>query len=57
MPGTTKKAPAVPAREGSTGGLGLANIRRRLDLLYEGRATLLIDESNNIYKVNLNIKL
>jgi LytS/YehU family sensor histidine kinase len=49
--------PVNAANANGSGGLGLANIRRRLDLLYEGRATLRIDETKNSYKVSLNIKL
>ncbi|MDR1342657.1 MAG: histidine kinase [Prevotellaceae bacterium] len=49
--------PADSAKKSAGGGLGLANIRRRLDLLYEGRATLQISETDDIYKVSLNIKL
>jgi LytS/YehU family sensor histidine kinase len=49
--------PGTPAREDANGGLGLVNIKRRLDLLYEGRATLRIDETSDSYKVSLNIKL
>jgi LytS/YehU family sensor histidine kinase len=49
--------PVNSVNANGNGGLGLANIRRRLDLLYEGRATLRIDETNDIYKVRLNIKL
>jgi LytS/YehU family sensor histidine kinase len=49
--------PVNSVHANGSGGLGLANIRRRLGLLYEGRATLRIDKTNDIYKVSLNIKL
>ncbi|MBA9074291.1 sensor histidine kinase YesM [Flavobacterium gossypii] len=39
------------------GGLGLANIRRRLDLLYEGRHDLELYETEELYKVTLTIPL
>lgn len=39
------------------GGLGLANVRRRLELLYPGRHTLDISERENNFRVILNIKL
>lgn len=41
--------------EGS--GIGLANVARRLDLLYKDRYTLRIDKENNSYFVLLMIKL
>lgn len=39
----------------SAGGIGLQNIRRRLDLLYPGTHTLEIEQNEEIYKVNLII--
>jgi two-component system LytT family sensor kinase len=39
------------------GGLGLANIRRRLELLYGGKYTLAIQDSTHVYKVELSILL
>lgn len=39
------------------GGLGLKNIRRRLELLFPGCHTLETDESGGIYSVRLNITL
>lgn len=41
----------------TAGGVGLANARRRLDVLYPGRYRLDINDSNNIYVVNLSIAL
>jgi len=38
-------------------GIGLNNVKRRLQLLYPKTHSLLIDDSNNIYKVNLQINL
>jgi len=38
------------------GGIGLDNIKRRLDLIYEGEHTLLVDESSDSFTVTLSIK-
>jgi sensor histidine kinase YesM len=38
-------------------GMGLENVRRRLSLLYPGRHTLDIQESNNQFVVNLHLQL
>lgn len=45
--------------EGHASGIGLANTKRRLDLLYNGKYSLGIDEDNaqNQFKVNLSIQL
>jgi two-component system, LytTR family, sensor kinase len=39
------------------GGIGLNNVTRRLDLLYKGRYTLEIKNSNNIYYVHLTFTI
>lgn len=39
------------------GGLGLANIRRRLELLYKNDFALKIHETNTIYSITLNLKI
>ncbi len=44
-----------PMEEASSGGLGLSNIRRRLELLYPGKHRLEINELDNLYQVNLII--
>ncbi len=38
-------------------GIGLANVKRRLELLYPAKHTLTINQSNNTYNVNLQIQL
>ena len=40
-----------------TSGIGLANVKRRLQLLYPERHTLLIEDNNGWYKVHLNLFL
>lgn len=41
----------------NTGGIGLANVRRRLELLYAGRYTLETKQEESIYRVELKIML
>ena len=36
-------------------GIGLSNVKRRINLLYGKNAGIVIDQSNNIYKIILNI--
>jgi two-component system LytT family sensor kinase len=36
-------------------GIGISNTKRRLDLLYEGRYDLIIDDKTNEFSVHLNI--
>jgi two-component system LytT family sensor kinase len=38
-------------------GIGLSNVKRRLELLYPDRHRLLINQTENIYEVNLQIQL
>ena len=40
-----------------SGGIGLVNVRRRLNLLYPGNYTLDIRDNPNTYAINLNIQL
>jgi hypothetical protein len=44
-------------QEHETSGTGLKNVKHRLDVLYPGTHTLTITNSNNVYTVELNIKL
>jgi two-component system LytT family sensor kinase len=39
------------------GGIGLVNVRRRLDLLYPGQYDLIIDDNPNSYAVNLTLEV
>ncbi|WP_069659671.1 sensor histidine kinase [Arcticibacter eurypsychrophilus] len=41
----------------NTGGIGLSNVKRRLELLYEGRYELLIDETISTYYCKLALHL
>lgn len=47
--------PSKPVQQ-KVGGLGLANIRRRLDLLYRDNYSLELEETATTYKVNLQFK-
>ena len=38
------------------GGIGINNVKKRLNLLYPGKHTLLIDEEGDTFKVNLSIE-
>ncbi len=48
--------PPIPVKKES-GGLGLANIRRRLELLYGDNHSLQIDETETKYRIHLRLKL
>ena len=49
--------PAVTREAVHYGGIGLVNVRRRLDLLYPQRHTLRIDEHDRTYAVHLTLDL
>lgn len=52
------KAPTRPSINGKkSGGIGLVNVRRRLNILYPDRHELSIDQDPNTYRVNLNLNL
>ena len=44
-------------KEGAYGGIGLENVRRRLELIYTGKHKLEINSVNNVYSVLLNIQI
>ena len=48
--------PLKPRKKNEFGGLGLANIRRRLDLLYDTHYSLNLSEDESTYSVQLEIK-
>ena len=49
--------PAIATGKSRVGGIGLTNIRRRLELLYIGRYLLEVSETANKYVVNLKLNL
>ena len=49
--------PRQPVRKDRVGGIGLQNVKRRIELLYPGRHTLMIDENEKRYLVRLQIDL
>jgi LytS/YehU family sensor histidine kinase len=44
-------------RESSQGGIGLRNVKRRLDLLYPGRHSLLIHDREEEFSVELSLQI
>jgi sensor histidine kinase YesM len=47
----------VIPKEKSWGGIGLENVRRRLELIYKGRHALDISTKDDVYSVLLTIKV
>lgn len=52
---TSNKAKAQPARDST--GIGLANLRRRIDLLFDSGASLTTSRQNNMFTVTLTVPL
>jgi LytS/YehU family sensor histidine kinase len=48
---------AVGEIKDKSSGIGLANVKRRLNLLYNGRSSLDINKENNWFSVSLQLKL
>ena len=46
-----------PAGKGENGGIGLNNVEKRLNLLYAGRHSLLKEEKDGIFRVELSVDL
>ena len=49
--------PGIPDNNEASGGIGLANVKRRLELLYGADFSMETKEEKNIYHVNLQLKL
>ncbi len=49
--------PGIPPKENIPGGIGLENLKRRLEILYENKYTLDIHDKANIYTVHLKLTL
>jgi LytS/YehU family sensor histidine kinase len=49
--------PVVKPLKQAAGGLGLTNVKRRLNLLYPSKHELIIEEDEHLYSVTLKIKL
>lgn len=49
--------PGNPVANKNIGGIGLSNVKRRLELEYQNRHTLILKESERHFEVNLFIKL
>lgn len=52
-----KIAPETRESKDFSSGIGLKNVRRRLELLYPGNHTLTIEDSDNIFVANLTLNL
>ncbi len=55
---SNSKPPTLPVREVKrSGGIGLVNVRRRLDLIYPKHHKLVVSDNPNTYEVDLTIDL
>jgi sensor histidine kinase YesM len=45
-----------PSIKNKTGGIGLSNLKRRLELLYKGRYTLKIEDENSCFEAQLTLE-
>lgn len=45
------------ATDKRSGGIGLVNVKRRMDILYPNNHTLKIEDLSNIYRINLSLNL
>ncbi|TDW96071.1 sensor histidine kinase [Dinghuibacter silviterrae] len=55
-PAPARKDSAPPAAA-EKGGIGLVNVRQRLDLIYPGRYVLAVDKGSDFFEVRLHIEL
>ena len=53
---SNSKPASSPARQ-QKNGIGLANVKKRLQLIYPGQHSLQIESTDTVYKVNLKVKL
>lgn len=54
---TSNPVAQMPKTTEDSGGIGIQNVRKRLELLYPGRHQLTLHEAENIYTVTLTIEL
>jgi len=54
----SKTDPEEPLLQGrKNGGIGLSNLKKRLDMLYQNKHKLMISDTGRSYTVDLHIKL
>jgi sensor histidine kinase YesM len=51
------KKQVIENKEDTVGGIGIENVKKRLNLLYPTKHKLLIESENNIYKVDLTLNI